>query len=116
MLITIIFSSFAILGITDLLLRKKYNIERNEKFMDQYVNRTHIIIEIWFYVMFLLLVSFKGLVGIPLYVILFIFFALIFAIRAFLELIFKRQSKRYIISLMYTGIGLIGAISILLFG
>lgn len=116
MLLIIIFIGFVLLGVLDLTLRKKFNIEKNEKFMDQYINRKHFIFEIWLCAMFLLLVSIKGIVGIPLYVLLFIFFSLVFAIRALLEYIFKKESKRHIISIAYTFVGVVTSIFIILFG
>ena len=114
--LVIILIGFIILGIVDLKLRKKYGIEKNEKFMDQYINRTHFIVEIWMYAMFLFLISVKDIVGIPLYFLLFIFFALIFSIRAMLEYVFRRETKRYIISLAYTAVGFVSAFLILFFG
>ncbi len=116
MFIAIILVGFVILGIADLKLRKKYGIEKNERFMDQYINRTHFIVEIWLYGMLLLLVTLKGVVGIPLYFMLLIFFALIYSIRAFLEFVFKRETKRHIVSLMYTATGIVAAFLILFFG
>lgn len=116
MLLVIILVGFIIIGIADLVLRKKYNIEKNEKFMDQYINRTHFIVEIWLYAMFLFLISLKGTVGIPLYFLLFIFFALVSSIRAMLDFVFRRETKRHIISLVYTAVGVIAAILILFFG
>lgn len=116
MFITIILICFILLGILDVVLRKRLNIERNERFMDQYIGRKHLIFELWLVVMFLVFATVKGLTGIPLYVILFLFFAMVFSIRALLEYVFKKQSKRHIISIMYTVVGLIAAILILLFG
>ena len=116
MIITIVFVSFILLGILDVILRKRFNIERNERFMDQYVGRKHFIFELWLIVMFLVFATLKGLEGVPRYVILFLFFAMVFAIRTLLEYVFKKQSKRHIVSLMYTGMGLIAAIFILFFG
>ena len=116
MLLIIIFVGFFLLGIADLTLRKRYNIQKNEKFMDQYISRKHFIFEMFICVLFLFIVSVRGITGVPLYVILFIFIAMVFAIRAFLEYVFKRESKKYIISLTYTFIGLIGALFILFLG
>lgn len=116
MFLVIILVGFIVLGIADLILRKKYGIEKNEKFMDQYISRSHFIVEIWMYVMFLFLVSIKDLVGIHLYFLLFIFFALVFSIRTMLDYVFRRETKRHIISLAYTVVGLVAAILILLFG
>ena len=114
--LVIILVGFIIIGIADLVLRKKFNIEKNDKFMDQYINRTHFIVEIWLYAMFLFLISLKGTVGIQLYFLLFIFFALVNSIRALLDYVFRRKTKRHIISLVYTAVGIIAAILILLFG
>ena len=116
MFLVIIIIGFIILGIADLKLRKKYGIEKNEKFMDQYLNRAHFLVEIWLYAMFFFLISVKGIVGIPFYFLLFIFFALIFSIRALLEYVFRRKTKRYIISLTYTAVGIVAAFLILFFG
>ena len=84
--------------------------------MDQYINRAHFIVEIWMYAMFLFLISVKEIVGIPLYFLLFIFFALIFSIRAMLEFLFRRETRRHIISLTYTAVGFVAAFLILFFG
>ena len=116
MFLVIIIVGFIILGIADLKLRKKYRIEKNEKFMDQYINRTHFIVELWMYAMFLLLISVKEIVGIPFYFLLFMFFALVFSIRAMLDFVFRRKTKRHIIALAYTAIGFVAAFLILLFG
>ena len=116
MFLFIILVGFIILGIADLKLRKKYGIKKNEKFMDQYINRAHLIVEIWMYAMFFILISVKNIVGIPFYFLLFIFFALVFAIRALLDYVFRREMKRYIISLMYTAVAFIAAFLILFFG
>lgn len=116
MLIWIILVGFIALGILDMWLRKKFAIERNDKFMDQYINRTHFIVELWLIVMFLIFATLRGLQGIQLYFVLFIFFALIFSIRAMLEFVLKKASKRYIISLLYTFVGLTVAVFILFLG
>ena len=116
MFLIIILVGFVVIGIADLVLRKKYNIEKNEKFMDQYINRTHFLVEIWMYGIFLLLISLKGTVGIPLYFLLFIFFSLVSSIRAMLDYVFRRETKRHIISLVYTAVGFIAAFLILFFG
>lgn len=112
----IILVGFIVLGIADLKIRKKYNIQKNEKFIDQYVSRTHFIVEIWLYGMFLFLITLKDIVGIQLYFLLFIFFALIFSIRAMLDYVFRRETKRHIIALVYTAVGFVTAFLILFFG
>ena len=116
MFLFIILVGFIILGIVDLKIRKKYNIQKNERFMDQYVNRSHLIVEIWLYVMFFFLITLKGIVGIQLYFLLFIFFALVFSIRTLLDYVFRRETKRHIIALVYTAVGFVTAFLILLFG
>ena len=112
----IVLVGFIILGIADLKLRKKYNIQKNERFMDQYVSRSHFLVEIWLYVMFFFLITLKEIVGIQLYFLLFIFFALIFSIRAMLDYVFRRETKRHIIALVYTAVGFVTAFLILFFG
>ena len=116
MIIWIIFIGFIILGFADLTLRKKHHIPKNQKFMDQYISRTHLLVEIWLCAMFLLVVTLRNLSGIQLYVVLFIFFALVFAIRTFLDYIFRKDTKRHYISLTYTFVGLFCATFILFFG
>lgn len=116
MIIWIIFIGFIILGIADLTLRKKYSIQKNEKFMDQYISRTHFIVELWLCGMFLLIATLRGLYGIQLYVVLFIFFALVFAIRTFLDYAFRKETKRHYISMTYTFVGLLCAVFILFLG
>ena len=107
---------FIILGIADVRLRSKYNIERNERFLDQYVNIKHFIFELWLIVMALFVMMGRGIEGKQFYVVLFIFFALVFAIRALFDYMFRKASKRHIISLMYTFVFLFVALFILLFG
>ena len=116
MYVVIILIGFIGLGIVDMMLRKKYQIERNEKFMDQYISKKHFIVELWLVVMFLVFATLKGLAGIPLYVVLFLFFSVVFSIRTLLDYMYRKQSKRHITSFMYTCVGLIVAVLILLFG
>lgn len=116
MFIWIIFVGFIIIGIADLSLRKKHQIPKNEKFMDQYINRTHFLVELWLCAMFLFLATLRSLSGIQLYVVLFVFFALVFAIRTFLDYVFRKETKRHYISLAYTFVGLLCAVFILFFG
>ena len=116
MFIWIILISFIIIGILDVSLRKRLNIPKNERFMDQYVGRKHFIIELWLCIMFLVLVTVRQLSGIQLYVVLFLFIALVFAIRSLAEYVFRKQEKRHYISLIYTFVSLICSIMILFFG
>ena len=116
MFIWIIFLMFIVIGVADLSLRKKYKIPKNEKFMDQYINRSHFLVEIWLCAMFLLIATLRGLYGIQLYVVLFVFFALVFSVRAFLDYLFRKETKRHYISLAYTVVGLVCAILVLFFG
>ena len=53
MLIAIIIVGFIAVGMIDLQLRKKYNIEKNMKFMDQYVGVWHLILEVFLCLLFL---------------------------------------------------------------
>jgi hypothetical protein len=116
LIIWIIFVGFIILGIADLTLRKKYQIPKNEKFMDQYISRAHFLVELWLCAMFLFIVTVRSLYGIQLYVVLFVFFALVFAIRSLLDYAFRKETKRHYISLTYTIVGLLCAAFILFFG
>lgn len=85
-------------------LRKKYSIDRNVKFMDQYVHKLHLVFEIMLGVMFVVYVTGSGFEGPELYTQLFIFLAVVFAIRTVLEYLFVRKSKKHIISITYTAI------------
>ena len=45
MLVSVSVGAFATAAILDLYLRKKFNIEKNEKFLDQFLSNGHMIIE-----------------------------------------------------------------------
>ncbi|MEO4052912.1 DUF4181 domain-containing protein [Solibacillus sp. CAU 1738] len=114
MIVSIIFASFIAAGIMDLTLRKKLNIEKNEKFMDQYISKKHFIFEIVLIVLFLTGISTNGYSGKYLYMLLFLFFSVLFVIRAAVEFIFLRDKRKHIISFAYTMICLLCALAIVL--
>ena len=105
---------FAIAAWLDIYLRKKFNIERNVKFMDQYVNKLHFIIEMTLCIFFLFYISGGVFGGMEMYMQLFYFMAVIFALRTILEYVFARAKKRHIISVTYTSICLFVAFIFLL--
>ncbi|WP_332651265.1 DUF4181 domain-containing protein [Lysinibacillus sp. 54212] len=115
MLITIIIGAFIAAGVLDLMIRKKFNIERNQKFMDQFINRKHMLFEIAAYFVFLMVISSGVYAGKQQYILLFLFFAVIYVIRTFLEYVFLKEKKRYIITITYVFICLICSAGILLF-
>ncbi|WP_042473618.1 DUF4181 domain-containing protein [Bacillus ndiopicus] len=115
MIIIVFIAGFVIAGILDLRLRKKFNVKKNEKFMDQYVNKAHLVFEILLSAFFIVNIAVKGFSGKYLYFLLFLFFALVFAIRVALEYIFMKEQRKFIIALAYMVVCLACAITIILF-
>ena len=115
MLITIIIGAVIAAGVLDLYLRKKFNIEKNERFLDQFINRGHMIFEIVACVVFLVFISVTGVDGKRLYLLLFLFFAMLYAIRTILERLLQREKKKYIISFVYVCICMVCTVGIGLF-
>ena len=115
MLVSILIGTFAAATILDLFLRKKLNIEKNEKFSDQFLNKGHMIFEIVLCVVFLTTISANAITGKQLYILLLLFFAALYAIRALLERLLQRDKKKYIISLAYVTICMIVVIGIVIF-
>ena len=88
----------------DLKLRKKYNIEKNVKFMDQYIGFWHLILEVLLCVVFLWYVTVNLFDKETTMALLFAFIALLFTLRGLFEFILKREKRRHIISFMYVGL------------
>ena len=114
-LVSIIIGGFIATGVLDLFLRKKFNIQKNERFMDQFVNKKHFLFEIFLYAMFLASVSMRGMEGKYLYIMLFLFFAVVFAIRALLEYMFRKKERKFLIAMAYLAVCFLCALCILLF-
>lgn len=114
MIALIIILSFFIAGILDLNLRKKLNIEKNSKFMDQYLNKTHFFFEVIFSLIFLTVITTNGFSGKYMYILLFLFFSVLFVLRSAVEYIFLREKRKHIISFVYTFISLLCALAILI--
>ena len=115
MLVSVLVGAFAAATILDLYLRKKFNIEKNEKFLDQFLSKGHMVFEILLCIVFLTTISVNAITGKQLYILLFLFFATLYAIRALLERLLQRDKKKYIISLAYVTICLIVVIGIVIF-
>lgn len=115
MLVTILIGAVITAGIFDLYLRKRFNIEKNEKFTDQFINKKHMLFEIIACVFFLTFISASGMNGKQLYLLVFLFFAMLYAIRTLLERLLYKEKKKYIISIVYVSICLVCAFGILLF-
>ncbi|WP_342472561.1 DUF4181 domain-containing protein [Metasolibacillus sp. FSL H7-0170] len=115
MIITVLIVGFLLAGLLDLKLRKKFNIKKNEKFMDQYVHKAHFVLEMLLCAFFIANIAMQGFSGKYLYFLLFLFFALVFAIRVALEYIFMKEQRKYIISIAYVVVCLACATTILLF-
>ncbi len=114
MLALIIISSFIVAGILDLTLRKKLNIEKNEKFMDQYLNKKHFFFEVFLGIVLLTIITGNGYTGKNLYVLLFLLFSILFVTRSAIEFIFLRKKRKHIISFTYTIVCLLCALIIFL--
>lgn len=115
MLIAIVIVSFIAAGIVDLKLRKKFSIEKNEKFMDQYVGKWHFLLEVVLIIMFLSYMSVDYFDQTTIYSLLFAFLMLLFALRGFFEYLFRKDKRRHILSFTYTGLCAIVTLAILLF-
>ena len=53
MLVSVLIGAFVAAAILDLYLRKKFNIEKNEKFSDQFLSKGHMMFEILLCIVFL---------------------------------------------------------------
>ena len=115
MLVFVLVGAFAAATILDLYLRKKFNIEKNEKFSDQFLSKGHMLFEILLCIVFLTTISANAIIGKQLYILLFLFFAILYAIRALFERLLQREKKKYIISLAYVTICIIVVIGIVVF-
>lgn len=114
MLISIIIGGFLAAGLIDLSLRKKFNIEKNQKFLDQYFNKSHLVIEVLACILFMTAVTGNGYTGKSLYILLFLFFAVIFVSRGAVEFIFLRSKRKHLISFSYMVICLFVSLFLLL--
>ena len=104
MLITIVLVGFLIVGVVDLKLRKKYNIEKNVKFMDQYIGLWHLLLEVFLCLLFLWYMTVHLFDRGTTMSLLFAFIALLFSLRGLFEYILKREKRRHLISFMYVGL------------
>lgn len=112
MLIVVVIIAFFGAGLLDLNLRKKYNIAKNEKFMDQYVGVWHFVLEIILCFMFLSFVTINLFDQKTLYSLLFAFIMILFMVRGLLEFWFRREKRRHIISFTYVGLSAICSMAI----
>ena len=112
MLIVVVIAAFIGAGLLDLNLRKKFNIEKNEKFMDQYVGIWHFLLEIVLCFLFLSFVTVNLFDQVTLYALLFAFIMVLFIVRGLLEFWFRREKGRHIISFTYVGLCAIISVAI----
>lgn len=112
MLIVVVIIAFFGAGLLDLNLRKKYNIPKNEKFMDQYVGIWHLVLEVILCFMFLSYVTMNLFDQKTLYSVLFGFIMILFIVRGLLEFWFRREKRRHIISFTYVVLCAICSIAI----
>ncbi|MEG0385925.1 DUF4181 domain-containing protein [Solibacillus cecembensis] len=101
MLIAILVIGFIAAGLIDLKLRKKFNITKNEKFLDQYVGTWHFVLEAFLCVLFMTFITANLFEQKVIYVLLFAFIMLLFSIRGLLEFLVKRTNRRHILSFTY---------------
>ena len=115
MLVSVLIGAFVAAAILDLVLRKKFNIAKNEKFSDQFLSKGHMLFELLLCVVFFTTISANTITGKQLYILLFLFFAALYAIRALFERLLQREKRKYIISLTYVTICIIAVIGIVIF-
>ncbi len=115
MLIAVVIAGFFIAGMIDLKLRKKYNIEKNIKFMDQYVGKWHLLLEVLLCLLFLAFVTMYAFDQKTTSILLFIFIMVLFVIRGLLEYLFRKAKKRHVISFTYVGLCAVITIAIFIF-
>lgn len=101
MLIAILVIGFIAAGLIDLKLRKKFNITKNEKFLDQYVGVWHFVLEAFLCVLFMTFMTVNLFEQKAVYALLFAFIMLLFTIRGLLEFLVKRNNRRHILSFTY---------------
>ena len=104
MLIAIVIIGFIAVGMIDLNLRKKFNIEKNIKFMDQYVGVWHLVLEIFLCLLFLWYMTGNAFNEGTIYSLLIAFIMVLFALRGLFEFLLKREKRRHIISFTYVGL------------
>ena len=115
MLIVIVIVAFIGAGMLDLKLRKKFNIEKNEKFMDQYVGIWHLFLEVFLCFSFLSFVTVNLFDQTTIYALLFAFIMLLFMIRGLFEFLFRREKRRHILSFTYVALCAVCSVAIALF-
>lgn len=104
LLIVIVIAAFIASSMLDLKLRKKFNIEKNQKFMDQYVGIWHLFLEGILCVFFLLFITLNLFDQGTIYAFLFAFIMLLFIVRGLLEFWFRNDKKRHVLSFTYVGL------------
>ena len=115
MLIIIVIVAFLGAGMLDLKLRKKYDIEKNQKFMDQYVGIWHLFLEVFLCFSFLSFVTVNLFDQTTIYALLLEFIMLLFMIRGLFEFLFRREKRRHIISFTYVALCAVCSVAIALF-
>ena len=112
MLIVIVIAAFIGAGMLDLKLRKKFNIEKNEKFMDQYVGIWHLFLEVFLCFAFISFMTVNVFDQTTIYALLFVFIMLLFMIRGFFEFLLRRDKRRHILSFTYVGLCAVCSVAI----
>ncbi|MGN7476434.1 DUF4181 domain-containing protein [Solibacillus silvestris] len=115
MVIFIVIIAFFAAGMLDLKLRKKFNIEKNEKFMDQYVGIWHFASELILCFLFLSFITVNLFDQTTIYALLFAFIMILFMLRGLFEFWFRREKRKHILSFTYVTLCAICSVGIALF-
>ncbi|WP_083998394.1 DUF4181 domain-containing protein [Caryophanon tenue] len=111
----ILVGAFLAAVILEVMIRKRITVAKNERYQDQYINKKHMFAEILLLVMYLTILSSATFNEKTLYAFLFLFLAIMFIIRAFLDFVYRNAHNRHYISAMYVVICLVGAAFALVF-
>ncbi|MEG0471713.1 MAG: DUF4181 domain-containing protein [Solibacillus sp.] len=101
MLIVMIIFGLISVGVIDLKLRTKFNVPKNEKFLDQYVTIWHFFLEAFMCVLFMMYVTANIVEQKAIYTLLLAFIMFLFIVRGSLEYLFRKNYRRHIISFTY---------------
>lgn len=108
-MIAILIGAFIAAIILEIVIRKRITIAKNETYKDQYINKKHMVFEFFWLILYLMILSNVTFNEKTLYAFLFLFVAIMFLIRAFLDFVFRNDQNRHYLSAMYVVICLIGA-------
>lgn len=108
-MVAILIGAFIAAIIFEIMIRKRVVVAKNEAYKDQYVNKKHMVFEFLLMVMYLFILSVSTFNEKTLYAFLFLFIAIMFLVRAFLDFVFRKAQNRHYISVMYVVVSLVAA-------